>query len=833
MANVSRGIVETETGSTTSDNTKVTSLSSYYDEARKKSMEGIQSSSVSTPTGNTTSGSTTTTSLYNYYDEARAQSMTNVQGGTVNTQTGSTTSVSNYTTPQNNYYNQASNQSMINTTGVTSYQNNNYNTNQQYGVPSNNFNTPGVYKVNNGQVYQVNNGMMNNNVPPKKGSGLKILVFLAIVVFAIVGLYFILNKDKEEKKEIDKNRKIDYDRTIMIYMIGSNLESQGGIATADLNGLDYNKLQSQNTKVLLIAGGTEKWFNSFIDGNSTSIYELKDTGFVKVKEQSKRNMGDASTLTDFLDYGYQNYASKKYDLIFWNHGGAIDGSEYDDLYAKDNLKADELGKAFNKSYFGKDNKLELIIFRTCLNGSVEIASTLKDYSDYMVASEEVTMGYSWGSLFTTLNNISKEDGAKEFGKKFIDGYMTYIDAYTGRSYGSNRVYSVYALIDLSKITNLENSINDFFSSIDLANNYNTVASVRSRLYQYGDSEPAYDMVDLYNLVDNLKYLSSDKGNKVLTNLSQAVVYIRTPDNRSKGLSIYFPYNGESQYKTYFLNQYSTFKGLSKYNAFISSFNSKQSGSFTSLSFADNKINVSKTGESADFELELTDEQKENYAYAGIRVFRDNKDGTYLPVYSGPSVELDGNTLKANVKGKQLKMVEKSTNESEIITLIEKEDTDDYIRYETYSVLEYISPNSDEFLDTFKMNSAKTSIIYDKKTKKISLAELKVKPVNEKEKEKKEAEETGKIVPIDNYTVLAKLEDYTHIIFGSSSYKILDANGNYTNDWESNGVFKGIEAKVDDFEFALEDYSDKYDYYGIFKIYDTHNNVYYSKLIKMK
>ena len=120
-------------------------------------------------------------------------------------------------------------------------------------------------------------------------------------------------------------------------------------------------------------------------------------------------MGDASTLTGFLDYGYQNYASKKYDLIFWNHGGAIDGSEYDDLFGKDTLKGNELDNALSKSYFSKDNKLELVIFRTCLNGSIEIASIFKNYADYMVASEEVTMGYNWGSLFPTLNTVSKED----------------------------------------------------------------------------------------------------------------------------------------------------------------------------------------------------------------------------------------------------------------------------------------------------------------------------------------------------------------------------------------------------------------------------------------
>ena len=45
-------------------------------------------------------------------------------------------------------------------------------------------------------------------------------------------------------------------RTVMIYMVGSNLESQAGLATVDLNSMKKN---NDNTRVLVIAGGTKSW----------------------------------------------------------------------------------------------------------------------------------------------------------------------------------------------------------------------------------------------------------------------------------------------------------------------------------------------------------------------------------------------------------------------------------------------------------------------------------------------------------------------------------------------------------------------------------------------
>ena len=80
--------------------------------------------------------------------------------------------------------------------------------------------------------------------------------------------------------------------------------------------------------------------------------------------------------------------------------------------------------------------------------------------------------------------------------------------------------------------------------------------------------------------------------------------------------------------------------------------------------------------------------------------------------------------------------------------------------------------------------------------------------------------------------LVDLKDYTHIVIASSSYKILDKNGNYTESWESDKVIKGFEEEVDKLEFKDETFNDGYDYYAVFKIFDLSGKYTYSKLIKM-
>lgn len=697
---------------------------------------------------------------------------------------------------QNVYTNQNT-QSFIQSQQVSSKDQNN----KQIIDSQNNYSVSNNYTQ---QIYQSPNNVNKNN--SFKGNK-KIIIFglIGIVIISlIIGVIILFGGN---------NKSIS--RTIMIYMVGSNLESESGLATADLDSINYNSMDNENINVVLIAGGATKWQNNYIDSNETSIYELKTDGFQKVQQQSIQNMGASQTLSNFLNYVYNNYKSDEYDLIFWNHGAAILGSEHDEL-ADDILELSEFKVAFSNSTLGGKKQLETISFRTCLNGTIEVAGSLKNYAKYLISSEEVTRGYDSGNVLSFINNIEKSDTAVDYGRKFINAYKKQMSGIKSRYANSAEIYNIYStysIVDLSKIDELEKSVNDMFEDVDLTSNYNTIAKVRSNLYQYGKPEP-FDMVDLYNLINGIKDISPNKAKKVLKNIEKAVVYNWATDSQSRGISIYFPYEASAEYKNLFLKLYNTFTGVKQYNNFISNFNSIQSSSYKNYSFTTNKIDLKSTQGSSDFSLELTNEQKAGFAKASYIVFRHNKDGNYLPVYKGNEVNLSGNTLSANIKNKQLKIISTDDKTENIITLFEDEITDKYTKYNTIVTLEDFSS---EKIDDWKMETATISLIYNKKTKEITIANVSLNNKNEKL--------PGGVVSVD-------LSDYTNIVFASSSYKIQDENGNYNENWESNGVIEGIEIDVGKFEFKQQNFDDGYDYYCVFKIYDVDNNYYYSKLVKM-
>lgn len=609
------------------------------------------------------------------------------------------------------------------------------------------------------------------------------------------------------------NRKNISTRTFMIYMVGADLESNGSMGTYELNGIDPKLVDLENVNVVMIAGGAKRWNNDYIDVDETSIYQLTKEGFIKVKQQPIKNMGDTSTLSDFINFVTDHYVTDKYELLFWNHGGAILGSEFDELNGNDNLTLEEISKALGKTSFNEKNKMETIIFSTCLNGTIENANIFKSYADYYVASEEVSMSVKDMSDFNFINNVKLETDSLDIGRMFIEKYkdkLKYLKKLYEIKNTNYDIYSTYSIVDLNNLDNLNKAVNNFFGKIDVTKNYNEIAKSRSNLYQYGynmSGEPSYDMVDLYNLTLELKELAPKEAEQVLNEMEKTVIYNYATDPSSRGMSIYFPYNGQVSVKNGLLSEYGNISKINNYNGFISKFNSLMTTKASNkLIFKNNVAKVTSEDTESDFELELTDEQVANYARAQYLVYRDNRDGTYLPVYKGNEVKLDENTLKAKIKDRQLKLKSNEINDN--IILFEDEIGDDYIKYSSYVVLENINE--------MKFDKATMFLLLDKKTNKVSISGIVL--------------SSDGIIP---GRAMLNINDYTHVVFASSSYNISNEDGTFNENAESNGVIQGIEADVNELEFELQDYNDGYDYYCVFKIFDVNNNVYYSKLVKLK
>ena len=84
-----------------------------------------------------------------------------------------------------------------------------------------------------------------------------------------------------------------------------------------------------------------------------------------------------------------------------------------------------------------------------------------------------------------------------------------------------------------------------------------------------------------------------------------------------------------------------------------------------------------------------------------------------------------------------------------------------------------------------------------------------------------------------------LKDYNTIQFTKFRYKILDENGNYTPDWQSNSTLYLWEVKNKEglnkksFDIKRVSLDENGEYYCVFMIIDIKNNVVYSNLVKIE
>ena len=90
--------------------------------------------------------------------------------------------------------------------------------------------------------------------------------------------------------------------TIMIYMIGSNLESENGMATADLNELLYARPDNPNINLFVQTGGCKRWRNSVMTAGKIERWKIDSSGMSLQEQLQGQAMTDPNALSSFIRY---------------------------------------------------------------------------------------------------------------------------------------------------------------------------------------------------------------------------------------------------------------------------------------------------------------------------------------------------------------------------------------------------------------------------------------------------------------------------------------------------------------------------------------------------
>ena len=642
----------------------------------------------------------------------------------------------------------------------------------------------------------------------------KIIIGLVVaIVVAIGGITFIYFSTDENKNNLEDDKKEEIllessTKTIMLYMVGSDLESNFGAASSDLEEISSSLPNLDDINVVIYLGGSESYYNSYVGEDENVILELTEEGLVPVEEIPTKNMGSSETLSYFINYVTDSYNTDEYSLILWDHGGGpLIGYGLDETTG-DILTLKEIEESLNDTEFNEDNKLGFIGFDACLMGSFEVANLLDSYTNYLIASEETIPGNGWNYSFLT--DLSKDDNNVEIGKKVID---TYFDYYESRT---NMYDLTLSLLDLSKIDDLNNSLNNFFGYLNSDLSVNTFAGyaktrVKAKTFGGYSSSAQYDLVDLSNMIELTGGNSADD---VIADINELVIYNKANINNANGLTIYYPYSNKSLAVTH-MSTYKSLGIINNYSSYIENFTNILVGKpIKTLDISDRSPVISETDD-YDFTFTLTEEELSNFSTAGYNVFRRTEDGYYEIIYFGTDVVLEGNNLKANLRDKGVKVVT-NEEESDNLVLLLYGAEDGYRKYITPVMLTNLTDDLD-FTD-YKMESGYLQlIVYD---------DGRIEPLG--------------IVPMDDFTSVApksltSLDDWKTIQFLKPSYNIFDENGNYTTEWEGSGIVTGWEFHIADIKgFEKYDFSESQEeYYCIFIINDSQGNTSYSQPVLLK
>ena len=354
--------------------------------------------------------------------------------------------------------------------------------------------------------------------------------------------------------------------TVLVYMVGSDLETRYNLASRDLQEMMASGLDIQKTNLVVYTGGSKSWDLNISSAKNTLLW-LNGSGQFNIVGGNSQlaNMGNPRVLADFLQYGYKNFPAESYSLVFWNHGGGhLGGYGVDELH-NDSLSMYELQWAMENSPF-KKQKLEMLGFDACLMATLETASLMAPYTKYFVASEEIENGTGWDyrylKTYNTASNITVVTDAL-------------LAAYRDSFRGSKTQYTLSCL-DMAKLPAAMSAANALFLKMaegSLSGDYKKIAQLRDKTKRFYPNH-GYDLVDLSHMAQTLQGLYQNQANALIRAIDQMVIQEVSNVEDTGGVSIYYPYDNQKKFVNSWEKTAGAYLDCQGYQLFLKAFASK-------------------------------------------------------------------------------------------------------------------------------------------------------------------------------------------------------------------------------------------------------------------
>lgn len=331
--------------------------------------------------------------------------------------------------------------------------------------------------------------------------------------------------------------------TVFIYLCGADLESGSAAATKDIIEM-AEATENQNVRFVVEVGGAKEWTIESIDANACERYVIEGGDAVKVYEGADVDMGAASSLSDFLKWGIDEYPAAHMGLILWDHGsGSINGVCFDEKHENSSLLLKEIDAALYSVYDDMTDRFEFIGFDACLMGTAETAAVMATHARYMIGSEEIEPGCGWN--YTAIGNYLAENpscGGDELGKVICDSYYEHCKSINQESGVTLSLFDLTKMDDFiaafdSYSKELYEAAEDTAVFTDFARNINAIENFGGNSRNVGFT----NMVDMGGLINAGKD-KCPSAEEALSALEETVIYkIKGKDHAdASGMSLYYP-----------------------------------------------------------------------------------------------------------------------------------------------------------------------------------------------------------------------------------------------------------------------------------------------------
>jgi hypothetical protein len=337
--------------------------------------------------------------------------------------------------------------------------------------------------------------------------------------------------------------------TLMVYLVASDLTDE----TADyLSDMEEARASKDVNVLIQIGGGDQAGEVPDIDMQKTRRYRLvpdpDDKGatwtFEALPEsQQPPNvaMNAPDTLRDFLQWGARQYPADRYAVVLSDHGGGpLGGFGVDHaLGGGETMSLAGMRTAFQQSGV----KVDVLGFDACLMATVEVASHLGPYANYLVASEDVTFGWRWTGILDELADKPAASGA-ELG-------ITMVRHTIGNADEVAEGFMAYSVVDLRRLDGVVSEVERIAGTLENALHTDglaawwQMATARREAQDFQSNIFSRDgeTVDLQSWVHELaqrQLISATQVAAFDAAYKAAVVYVDGRDDDVTGLSILFP-----------------------------------------------------------------------------------------------------------------------------------------------------------------------------------------------------------------------------------------------------------------------------------------------------